>query len=280
MGAPRGQHFLVDKNIAEKIVSAAEVKSTDYVLEIGPGRGILTERLIRLAKKLFTIEVDTFLCSVLYEKFKDDAVLIEKKTVSTEKLEEKFNTSSKIVIINADATKFNYDIFCKYQPLKIVSNLPYYITGKMLHLLFTFPWSSAVLMLQKEVGERLCAIAGDRQYGIPTVAVRIYSEVRIIRYVPRTVFIPQPKVDSVVLKLIRRDKKLIEEDGEFIKFVKLSFLHRRKMLINVLSEKFNIKKEKMRQIFTSLSLPYDIRPERLSVEKFISLYCEIRRLLL
>jgi len=276
MRALKGQHFLVDKNIAEKIVSAADVKNTDYVLEIGPGKGILTEKLFQSAKKLFAIEIDALLCSMLYEKFKGNAILIERGAMDTEQLERKFNADSKVVIINTDATKFNYNIFCKYQPLKIVSNLPYYITGKMLYLLFTFPWVSAVLMLQKEVGERLCATSGNKQYGIPSIIVQIYSEVQIIRYVPKTVFVPQPKVDSVVLKFTRRDEKLVEEDIEFVNFIKLSFSHRRKMLINVLSEKFNIEKERVKQIFASLSLPYDTRAEKVPVDKFISLYYKMR----
>jgi 16S rRNA (adenine1518-N6/adenine1519-N6)-dimethyltransferase len=276
MRALKGQHFLVDKNIAEKIVSAADVKNTDYVLEIGPGKGILTEKLFQLAKKLFAIEIDALLCSMLYEKFKGNAILIERGAMDTEQLERKFNADSKVVIINTDATKFNYNIFHKYQPLKIVSNLPYYITGKMLYLLFTFPWVSAVLMLQKEVGERLCATSGNKQYGIPSIIVQIHSEVQIIRYVPKTVFVPQPKVDSVVLKFTRRDEKLVEEDIEFVNFIKLSFSHRRKMLINVLSEKFNIEKERVKQIFASLSLPYDTRAEEIPVDKFISLYYKMR----
>ncbi len=270
MGKFWGQHFLIDKNIARKIVQTANLKSGNVVLEIGPGKGILTEEILRgehlpLVKKVVAIEIDSRLVSELKEKF----VL--------------FLGSERLEIINADFLKFDLNSLDYNGELKIVANIPYYITGAILEKVFNYQrWQSAVFLLQREVAERLIAQPrrinlrgqpGSKNYGILSIAAQVYSRIKIMRYLSSKVFRPEPKVDSAIVYFERLSPPLIkpEEEKNFFHLLHLSFGQRRKFLLNNLASGLGYSKEKLNKIFKQLGWSLNLRAENLTITDFIKL---------
>ncbi|PIU84029.1 MAG: ribosomal RNA small subunit methyltransferase A [Elusimicrobia bacterium CG06_land_8_20_14_3_00_38_11] len=213
MRTRRGQNFLVDKNIAKKVIKSADILSSDTVIEIGPGKGILTDELSQKSKKIIAIEIDKNLA---------------------EKLIEKYRNQKNIEIINTDFLKWQPP---KSQKLKFVANLPYYISSAIIEKILPLPnWDTAVFMLQKEVADRIIAQPGFYDYGVLSIACQVFCSVEKMFNVPGTCFYPKPKVTSTVVKLKRLKKPRIKknEEKKFFGIVKSAFLHRRKTLLNSL----------------------------------------------
>lgn len=222
-----GQNFLVDLNIIKKILDSAELSPEDLVLEIGPGLGALTAQAAQSAGKVLAVEVDRGLLPVLAETLEG---------------------TGDIEVIEGDALKTDFDRLVEEKTgnlfgrggkkYKLIANLPYYITSPLLmHLLINrFNFSTATVMVQLEVAERLAAEPGTRQYGSLSVAVQYFTESKILFKVPRTVFFPAPEVDSAVVRLSKRavPAVTVRDEETFFKVVRAAFGQRRKTLLNSL----------------------------------------------
>ncbi|MBE7416101.1 MAG: 16S rRNA (adenine(1518)-N(6)/adenine(1519)-N(6))-dimethyltransferase RsmA [Deltaproteobacteria bacterium] len=217
-----GQHFLTDKNIIRKIVSAAKVSEGESVLEIGPGRGALTEALVDAGARVLAIEVDEELADGIRERFPAD----------------------RVEVIRGDALKLSFrelgrELGERHGKLKLVANLPYYISGPVLAKLLDErdAFTVMVLMFQKEVGDRIVSGPGSRDYGILSVLAQAYTDVKKEFDVPARLFFPKPKVDSTVLsfRVLDSPKVPIEDERFFKSIVRAAFGTRRKMLVNSLA---------------------------------------------
>lgn len=257
-----GQNFLTDANILRKIVDTAEVNGNDLVLEIGPGIGALTARLAERAGRVVAVEIDKRLMAPLSE------------TVGG---------YENVQVINADILKTDIrELVSGWNgSLKVVSNLPYYITTPVIMNLLEsgIPWELLVLMVQKEVVARIVATPGSKDYSALSVAVRFYAEPRLAFHVSRNCFIPKPDVDSAVVTLKKRSLDTPEHLGrEFLfRVIRASFGQRRKTLLNSLGRQPWLEggKESLREVLLQMGLPEDIRAEELSVEQFILLATEL-----
>ena len=215
-----GQNFLINKEIIDEIISKSEITKDDVVLEIGPGLGTLTKELVKNAKKVIAVELDQDMVDILNNRFSD----------------------SNLEIINDDILKVDInEITKKYGKIKVVANLPYYITTPIIMKLLEnrYEIKSITVMVQKEVGERLCGNSGNKEYGAITISVEYYSDAHIIIDVPKDNFLPSPEVDSVVIKLDLLDKPRVEVKNEkkFFNLVKAGFSQRRKTINNSLSSR-------------------------------------------
>ena len=237
-----GQNFLIDTNILRKIVKNAELTEMSGAVEIGPGIGALTEQLAKVCKKVIAFEIDHRLIPVL------------KDTLSP---------YPHVSIIHQDFLKANVnqvlrDYFSDDQEISIVANLPYYITTPIIMKCFEdkLPFKNMVVMMQKEVGDRIVAKPGTKNYGSLTLAIQYFTTAEIVLHVPKTVFIPQPNVDSVVVRLRKREKPIVEVKDEsfFFKVIKSSFGQRRKTILNNLTNSFEQGKEKKELILSCLNL--------------------------
>ncbi|HEY8363914.1 MAG TPA: 16S rRNA (adenine(1518)-N(6)/adenine(1519)-N(6))-dimethyltransferase RsmA [Tissierellaceae bacterium] len=252
-----GQNFLIDGNIIRKIAEKANITGEDYILEIGPGIGTLTEELAIRAKKVVAIELDKNLMPIL------DETLGEYKNVE---------------IINGDVLKVDLKRIIEEKldngPVKVVANLPYYVTTPIITKLLesNLNLDSIIVMVQKEVAERMKAKPGSKDYGSLSVYVNFFSIPEIIIHVPKTVFMPQPKVDSAVIKLdIKKNLPDIDRD-KFFRVIRAAFSKRRKTLLNSLSSYgFDIDKETIRETLENININPEIRAENLSVEDFIKI---------
>lgn len=257
-----GQNFLSDLNILRNIVSAAEVTTDDNVIEIGPGIGALTEQLARRARKVVAFEIDENLLPVL------DETLLPYDNVE---------------IINQDILKANLPEVIKNEfepghPVKLVANLPYYITTPILMgvLQSNVTFDQIVVMMQAEVADRLVAVPGTKAYGSLSVTMQYRAHVEIAFNVPRTAFIPQPNVDSAIIRLTPREALPVTpySDQALYGFVKGCFAHRRKSLWNNLQGIFGKQPEVRNRIETVLEkvdISRQLRPERLTLVNFIEL---------
>lgn len=252
-----GQNFLIDGNIVRSIVEKAEVGEEDYVLEIGPGIGTLTEELALRAKKVVAVEIDKKLIPILEQsigKYKNVEIINEDiLEVDLERLiEEKFQGKS----------------------VKVVANLPYYVTTPIVARLIeeNLNIESIVVMVQKEVAERMAAPPGSKTYGSLSVLIDYFTKPEIVLSVPRTVFMPQPKIASAVIKLdLKKDLEDIDSDKLF-KVVRASFSKRRKTVLNALSSYgFHIDKDRVRESLEKAGIDPSERAERLSTEDFIEI---------
>ena len=252
-----GQNFLIDGNIVRKIVSQSNITKDDYVLEIGPGMGTLTEELALRAKKVIGVELDRSLLPILDETLgKYDNVEIiygDILDIDIEKLiEEKFEG----------------------QHIKVVANLPYYVTTPIIGKLIeeNLKLESITVMVQKEVAERMASGPGSKVYGSLSVFVNFYSQPEILLNVPKTVFMPQPKIDSAVIKLkLKKDLPDIDRE-KFFRVVKAGFSKRRKTILNALSSyDFDIEKDQIKALLEDLGIPPSQRAERLSQQDFIAI---------
>lgn len=257
-----GQNFLIDTNILRKIVENAELTEMSGAVEIGPGIGALTEQLAKVCKKVIAFEIDHRLIPVL------------KDTLSP---------YPHVSIIHQDFLKANVnqvlrDYFSEDQEISIVANLPYYITTPIIMkcLEDKLPFKNMVVMMQKEVGDRIVAKPGTKNYGSLTLAIQYFTTAEIVLHVPKTVFMPQPNVDSVVVRLRKREKPIVEVKDEsfFFKVIKSSFGQRRKTILNNLTNSFEQGKEKKELILACLNLA-EIDPKRrgetLTIEEFAKL---------
>ncbi|OFI48648.1 16S rRNA (adenine(1518)-N(6)/adenine(1519)-N(6))-dimethyltransferase [Floricoccus tropicus] len=257
-----GQNFLTDPNILEKITATADLSDQVNVIEIGPGIGALTEFLARNAAEVMAFEIDDRLIPILDETLADyDNVQV----VNEDILKTDLQTQIK---------KFkNPDL-----PIKVVANLPYYITTPILmHLIESkIPFAEFVVMMQKEVADRISAEPNTKSYGSLSIAVQYFMDASVAFIVPRTVFVPAPNVDSAILKMVRRDQPLVEVSDEdfFFKMSKMAFLHRRKTLWNNLLAQFGKADEtkvKLTKALEEAEISPTIRGEALSIPEFAKL---------
>lgn len=254
-----GQNFLIDKNFVDKIVEAAEVENQN-VLEIGPGIGTITYEMAKEAKKVVAVEIDQNLIPILDQN-----------------LEEFTNT--KVInedILKVDLKKLVYDEF-KGESFKVVSNLPYYITTPIIELLITsnLPCTDMTIMVQKEVGQRMLADESDKEYSSLSVFVKFYSEAKFLVNLPKSVFMPQPKIDSTILKLKLRVYDQNVNQNLLFKLVRAGFNKRRKTILNSLSDVSS--KEDLKIVFDKLTLKENLRAENLSLDDFINLTNELEK---
>jgi 16S rRNA (adenine1518-N6/adenine1519-N6)-dimethyltransferase len=259
-----GQVFLKNKAFLSKIVQAGGISSKDTVLEIGPGKGILTEVLLQTGAKVLAIEKDPQLVFFLKEKFKNNKNLILIQADIRDFLKNQKLQNLKLKIIN----------------YKVVGNIPYYLTSYLFRLLLELEKKpeTIVLMIQKEVSQRI--VAQPPRMSLLSVSVQFYSQPKIICYVPKTAFWPKPKVDSAVIKLTpysiitrpaRGDARSEATKQSFFKVVKTGFRQPRKLLLNNIYHGLNIEKGKIKEIFEQLNISMNARPQNLSVEDWISL---------
>lgn len=259
-----GQNFLVDQTAILGIVEAAGIKEDDQVIEIGPGIGSLTEQLLLAGAKVFAYEVDDSLPTILQNELP--------KKIDDQPLASRFK------ILLKDVLKANFkedigDFFDFTKPIKVVANLPYYITTPIIFALAEsdLHFTSLTLMMQKEVAERLEAQPGSKDYGPLTISVQTEMKVKLALQVGRNSFMPRPKVDSSVVVLTPlKEKPAIEDRKHFIWVVKMCFSQRRKTLNNNLKSLLP-DKTKRDELITELGVEPRIRPEDLTIEQFIKI---------
>ena len=251
-----GQNFLIDDNVIENIVESAEINEKDFVIEIGPGLGTLTSRLVEKAGKVIAIELDKKMLQILNDRF---ALYNNFSFINEDVLKVDLNN-----LIQQENTQ-NYTV-------KIVANLPYYITTPIVMKLLEEKLNikSITVMIQKEVADRLTETPGGKNTGAITYCVYYYAEPQEVLTVPNTSFVPEPKVNSEVIKLnIRKEPPVALKDEKiFFKVVKASFMQRRKTLLNGLANAGIASKEKLKEILQELNLSENVRGESLSIEQF------------
>lgn len=256
-----GQNFLVDLNILSKIVDAAELTKEKGAIEIGPGIGTLTEQLSRKAGKVVAVEIDQRLLPILADTL---------------------SAYSHTEIVHGDVLEMDLgtlirEKFPEQEKVSVVANLPYYVTSAILMKLLEerLPLENIVVMIQKEVAERIAAGPGGKEYGALSVLAQFYAEAEVVTIVPHSVFIPQPNVDSAVLRLRIRNQPAVDVDSEtmFYRVVKASFAQRRKTLSNnLLNNLFGReRKEEMLRILAEAGIEPARRGETLSIEEFARL---------
>lgn len=255
-----GQNFLINTGVLEDIIDAAEVTDEDMVLEIGPGIGTMTQYLCENARQVIAVEIDTNLIPIL------------KDTLSAYDNVRIINDDILKVDINELAREYNNG-----RPIKVVANLPYYITTPIIMGLFEshVPIESITVMVQKEVADRMQAGPGTKEYGALSLAVQYYSKPQIVVNVPPSCFMPQPKVGSTVISLRRHQQPVVQVEDEKLMFkvIRASFNQRRKTLANGLNNYggINLTKEQIQQSIEELGVPVNIRGEALSLEQFACL---------
>ena len=257
-----GQNFLTDTNILQKIVDTAEIDENVNVIEIGPGIGALTEFLAENAAEVMTFEIDDRLVPILADTLRD---------------------FDNVRVVNEDILKSDLQARIKEfanpnLPIKVVANLPYYITTPILmHLIESgIPFSEFVVMMQREVADRISAQPNSKSYGSLSIAVQYYMTAKVAFIVPRTVFVPAPNVDSAILKMVRRDQPAVgvKDEAFFFKVSKASFTHRRKTLWNNLTSYFgksNEVKTKLESALDNAELSPSVRGEALDLQEFAHL---------
>lgn len=254
-----GQNFLVDENALGKIVEAAELTDEDTVLEIGPGLGVLTTELVQRVKKVVAVELDEKLAERL--KAKDELA------------------KNNLEVVQGDALDFDPSIFhLEPNTYKLVANIPYYITGKIIEKFLTAENrpSLIVLLVQKEVAERICAKPG--QMSVLAFSVQLYGEPEIVGIVPASSFFPAPKVDSAILKIrITEKEERITNEKELFKYVKMGFGAKRRTLVNNLSGGLHIPRENIEKVLKDLNTNPMARAQELSVAQWKELIKKLDR---
>ena len=260
-----GQNFLIDTNVIDRILEGARVTEGDYVIEVGPGIGTLTKEMGRTAEKVVAIEIDKTLIPILEETLAD---------------------FPNIEVINQDILKVDVQELVKAKlnggPVKLIANLPYYITTPivMKFLEEDIPVTDIVVMVQKEVADRMNAQPNSKDYGALSVAVQYYCDTEIVAKAPRHMFMPQPNVDSTVIGLHVREEKKYNVDNEdiFFKTVKASFGQRRKTLLNSLGGLGFLSKDQIKVALQEANIDEKRRGETLSIEEFASLSNAVNRI--
>ena len=257
-----GQNFLTDTNILQKIVDTAEIDKNVNVIEIGPGIGALTEFLAESAAEVMAFEIDDRLVPILADTLRgfDNVTVVNQD------------------ILKVDLAQYIAEFKNPDLPIKVVANLPYYITTPILmHLIESgIPFSEFVVMMQKEVADRISAQPNTKSYGSLSIAVQYYMTAKVAFIVPRTVFVPAPNVDSAILKMVRRDQPAVAVQDEkfFFKVSKASFVHRRKTLWNNLTSYFGKSEEvktKLERALEKADLAANVRGEALDLAAFARL---------
>ena len=256
-----GQNFLIDANILEKIISAAEVNKDDCILEIGPGIGTMTQYLCENAREVVAVEIDKKLIPILQE--------------------DTLSSYNNVTLINDDILKVDINVIVQEKnngkPIKVVANLPYYITTPIIMGLFEkkVPLESITIMVQKEVAERMQVGVGTKDYGALSLAVQYYAKPQVMMTVPASCFMPRPNVDSAVIKLTRYDNPPVSvtDEKKMFDIIHAIFNQRRKTLVNSLKNAMglDIKKEDVLSALEAMELPATIRGEALSLEQFAQL---------
>ena len=262
-----GQNFLTDKNIIDKIINESKITSEDLVIEIGPGIGVLTSEAASIAKKVIAIEIDKNLIPILKETLQDyDNIEIINKDVLKIDLN-KIIEQNRVI----DGTEI--------KGIKIIGNLPYYITTPIIMKILEegVAADSITIMMQKEVANRVKAMPGSKVNGAISISVQYYCEITQIAIVPKEVFIPQPKVDSAILRLDIRKSKPVEliDENMFFACVKAGFGQRRKTLLNSLMGINEITKEIVKESLLAANIDSIRRAETLSLEEFANLANEV-----
>lgn len=254
-----GQNFLIDANVVQNIIDAAEISEKDCVLEIGPGIGSMTQLLSRAAGSVVCVEIDENLRPVLSETLED---------------------CSNVRILWQDILKTDLqqirDEYNGARPLKVVANLPYYVTTPILMQLLEQKgvFSSITVMIQKEVADRIRSGPGNKEYGALSLAVQYYADPQIVMTVPPSCFIPRPGVESSVLCLRAYEKPPVQADEKFMfALIRAAFNQRRKTLANAVSHGFSfegrtISREEVTKALEKMGLPATVRGEALSLEQF------------
>lgn len=252
-----GQNFLIDTHVLEKIIREAHITKDDVVLEIGPGIGTMTQYLCESASKVFAVEIDNTLIPILNDTLSE---------------------YDNVTIINEDILKVNINKLvekeCGNRPIKVVANLPYYITTPIIMSLFENDVNidNITVMIQKEVAERIVSKPGTKDYGALTLAVNFYSTPEIVANVPPNCFMPRPNVSSAVIRMTKDvEPKVKVADKELLfKLIKASFLQRRKTLVNGIGnfKELNITKDRVAEALKEMGLDENIRGERLSLSEF------------
>jgi len=255
-----GQNFLINTGILEDIIEAAEITKDDFVLEIGPGIGTMTQYLCESAREVVAVEIDKNLIPIL------------KDTLSA---------YDNVEVLNEDILKVDIKTLAEERnagkPIKVVANLPYYITTPIIMGLFEshVPIDSITIMVQKEVADRMQEGPGSKEYGALSLAVQYYAHPEIVVNVPPSCFMPQPKVGSAVIRLTRHPQPPVDVENEKLMFriIRASFNQRRKTLANGLNNfpDLNLSKEVIQQCIEELGVPVTVRGEALSLEQFAQL---------
>ena len=255
-----GQNFLIDGNIVSNIVKNAGITKEDTVLEIGTGIGTMTQVLCEQAKNVIAVEIDKRLIDVLTFTLRD---------------------YDNVTVINSDILKCNIEELCKQYSsngrLKVVANLPYYITTPIIMELLEKNNNSVIesitVMIQKEVAERLGAEPGNKDYGAITLSINYYSDANIVMTVPASCFMPRPNVDSAVIRMDIYDKPPVatKDEVKMFKVIKAAFSQRRKTLVNSVSSSTDIAKETILKSLNEMGLSESVRGETLSLEQFAEL---------
>lgn len=247
-----GQNFLTDQNVLDDIVNGSNVCEEDFVIEIGPGVGTLTKELLKKAKRVCAIELDSDLIPILTEELKD---------------------FPNFELIHKDALKVDFnELIGDEKSVKVVANLPYYVTTPIIARLLKegYKFKSLTIMIQKEVAERIASEPNCKEYGALSILVQYYCDTEILRKVPPTCFIPQPKVDSIIIKLDRLDEPRVKvKDKElFFKIVRQSFNMRRKTLRNAIKSLGEVSGENIDRVFNDAGIDPRRRGETLSLQEF------------
>lgn len=255
-----GQNFLIDTHVLEKIIRSAGITKEDFVLEIGPGIGTMTQYLAETAREVVAVEIDTKLIPILNDTLSE---------------------YSNVTVINKDILKLD---ICKLaeeknngKPIKVVANLPYYITTPIIMGLFEshVPVDSITIMVQKEVADRMQVGPGTKDYGALSLAVQYYAKPEIVAKVPPNCFMPRPKVGSAVIRLTVHKEVPVKVKSEKLMFqlIRASFNQRRKTLVNGLSNspELNLSKDRIIQALEEMKLPLTIRGEALTLYEFADL---------
>lgn len=255
-----GQNFLIDTNVLDRIISAAEITGEDCVLEIGPGIGTMTQYLAEHAREVVAVEIDKNLIPIL---------------------EETLSAYDNVTVINEDIMKVDISEIAERKnggrPIKVVANLPYYITTPIIMGLFEnhVPLESITVMVQKEVAERMQVGPGTKDYGALSLAVQYYAKPEIVANVPPNCFIPRPGVGSAVIRLTCYREKPVQvtDEKKMFALIRASFNQRRKTLVNALGNapELSVSKERAAAALEKMQLPPAIRGEALTLEQFARL---------
>ncbi len=255
-----GQNFLVDTTVLDRIIAAAEISAEDCVLEIGPGIGTMTQYLAESAGEVVAVEIDDNLIPIL---------------------EDTLSGYSNVTIIRDDILKVDINRIVEEKnggrPVKVVANLPYYITTPIIMGLFEnhIPLKSITVMVQKEVAERMQVGPGTKDYGALSLAVQYYAKPEVVANVPPNCFIPRPNVGSAVIRLTKYEKPpvQVEDEGKMFSLIRASFNQRRKTLVNSLGNApgLGVSKEQVAAVLEEMKLPPTIRGEALTLEQFAEL---------
>ena len=259
-----GQNFLIDDNVIDRILEGARLSETDRIIEVGPGIGTLTREMGKVAENVVAIEIDKTLIPILKETLAD---------------------LDNVEVVNEDILKVDVQGLINEKlnggPVKLVANLPYYITTPivMKFLEEDIPVTDIVVMVQKEVADRMNAKPSTKDYGALSVAVQYYCDTEIVAKAPRHMFVPQPNVDSIVIGLHVRDEKKYVVDNEdiFFKTVKASFCQRRKTLLNSLGGLGFLSKDQIKEALQAANIDEKRRGETLSIDEFANLSNEINK---